>query len=372
MRIDVTKPVLPALEEYVEQLKDIWDVKWLTNNGPKLKELEAAITQKFELDELVLCSNGTVALTLALLALDKKGEVITTPFTFAATATAIEAAGCTPVFADIDPDRLTLDPASVEELVTENTVAIMPVQVYGVLSDHERLSSLAKKYELPLIYDAAHCFAASTNGISALNLGDMACFSLHATKLFHTVEGGGIVCHDPKTKEKLKRLTNFGISSPDSINLSGMNGKMSEFHAAMGLALLPYLDGIVDARKQVYDAFEERLKRVEGVRFLTEHFVDQHNYAYCPIIMEGGEPAVLDVLEKLQKYDIHPRRYFYPSLSEVEAFSQCKSNSPISESVSKSALCLPIFPELELSVIEKVCEVIGLVAAQNNAQKALK
>lgn len=358
MRIDVSRAFLPPLTEYVAQLEDIWETRWLTNNGPKLKALESALCEKLGLPYLVMCSNGTIALTLALMSLEKKGEVITTPFTFAATAAAIVAAGCKPVFADIDPKRLTLDPGKVAELINANTVAIMPVCVYGIPGDQEALSAIGSEYSLPIIYDAAHCFGAENNDVSILNSGDIACFSLHATKLYHTVEGGGIVCRDEDTYKKLYHLSNFGITSQTSINLQGINGKMSEFHAAMGLSLLPYLDQFINQRADVYARYEALLQPVRGVTLLSEYFPDKHNYAYCPVLFEGGDKAVALVIEELNKESIFPRRYFYPSLSRSGAYTNSRADTPIADRVSLSALCLPIYPELPLDVVDGICGTI--------------
>ncbi|MCV2883281.1 DegT/DnrJ/EryC1/StrS family aminotransferase [Aestuariibacter sp. AA17] len=370
LRVDVTKPFLPPLEEYTEHLKDIWDARWLTNNGPKLQALEAALEKAFGVNNLVLCNNGTSAITLALMSLkqemreagcEDRNEVITTPFTFAATASAIIEAGFTPVFADVESTSLTLCPNSIESMISERTAVILPVHVYGISVNHEKYTDIAKRHGLTLIYDAAHSVASVDNGESLLAQGDMACFSLHATKLFHTVEGGGIVVKTAEQKAQLKQLMNFGLDASGDIAESGMNAKMSEFHAAMGLTCLPYLVNIIEARQQVYAQYEQGLSGVADVSMLSQLFPSSHNYSYCPIKCHGGNDHVDAIMRALNEKHIFPRRYFRPSLTLSKAYHQIRGTAPQAETLSHQMLCLPIYPDLALDVVDLITSTIRTV-----------
>ncbi len=353
--IPVNKPFLPPQDEYGDYIKSIWERNWLTNNGPLVNELELKLKDYLGLDHLLFTSNGTVALQIALKALDIKGEVITTPFTYVATTTSIIWEGCTPVFVDIDQDTWNIDPSKIEQAITKNTTAIAATHVFGNPCDIRAIKEIAEKYNLKVIYDAAHCFGVDHNEESILIQGDISIISFHATKLFHTVEGGAVVTKDPVLLKKMSYLRNFGHDGPWKFNGIGINGKNSEFHAGMGLCNLKYVDEILDKRKQDCSYYDKWLLN----KGLTKQIIadnTNYNYAYYPIVFPD-EKVTLKVLDQLEVNNIFPRRYFYPALHKLDYVSR-EYNLPITERVAGSILCLPLYFDLSREEIDMVTRII--------------
>ncbi|WP_162051947.1 DegT/DnrJ/EryC1/StrS family aminotransferase [Pontibacter pamirensis] len=355
-KIFVTQPSLAPLEEYVEILRGVWERGILTHNGPLVQQLEKDLESKLGLDYFTVVSNGTIAIQMAIKALELKGEIITTPFTWVATVSAIKWEECTPVFCDIDPDTLNMDPAKIEALITDKTVAIMPVHVFGNPCDVEAIAAIAQKHGLKVIYDAAHAIGSTYKGNSLLTYGDISATSLHATKLLNTAEGGGCITTDAALDARLKRIRFFGHDENKDIVEDGFNGKLTEVHAALGLANLKYYDEVLEDRKNKYQYYIERLQEVEGVRF-QEVKGGETNYSYFPIIFESEE-QLLQVEKALNAADIFPRRYFYPSVNtytKVVAYQAC----PVSEDISERILCLPLYLNLKEGEQDKICEIIN-------------
>jgi dTDP-4-amino-4,6-dideoxygalactose transaminase len=341
--INVTKSYLPDLDEYVEYLKGIWERTHLTNDGPLAKKLETQLKEKLGIAQLFFCNNGTIPLQIALKILKIEGrEVITTPFSYVATTNAILWENAQPVFVDIDPLTLCIDTTKIEAAITPNTAAIMATHVYGNACDVEAIEALSKKYNIPVIYDGAHAFAATYKGQSLLSYGDLVTCSFHATKLFHTAEGGAIMTNKTDWTQEMRFMRAFGHSG-DEYFFAGINGKNSELHAAMGLCVLPKVDELVAARKAVCDLYDAHLNwskiaQPTWVSGLTR------NYSYYPIIVESEE-RLLTVFEALKAKSITPRRYFYPSLNTLH-FLQSTQSCPVSEDIAKRVLCLPLYPSL--------------------------
>jgi dTDP-4-amino-4,6-dideoxygalactose transaminase len=364
--IYVTQPSLPPLEEFIPYLEQIWENKWLTNGGPFHQELEQALCDYLGVKHLALFTNGTIALVTALQALHVTGEVITTPYSFVATTHSLLWNGIKPVFVDIDPVTLNLDPDKIEAAITPQTTAIMPVHCYGHPCDVERIQKIADKHGLKIIYDAAHAFGVQCHDGSVLNHGDLSVLSFHATKVFNTFEGGAIVCHDEKMKQHIDYLKNFGFEDEVTVLAPGINGKMSEFNAALGLLQLKYIDQALFQRKTIDAAYRERLKGVKGIHCLNNVSEKVANYAYFPIMVEVDYPLSRDDLyQKLKDIGIHPRRYFYPLISDFPMYrglpSAHRDNLPASTAAALQVLCLPIYPDLDISVID---EITRLIAAQ--------
>jgi dTDP-4-amino-4,6-dideoxygalactose transaminase len=356
--IYVTKPFLPPLDEYQQYIKDIWERKWLTNNGPLVNDLELKLKEFLSVDYLLYLSNGTIALQLAIKALDLKGEIITTPFSYVATTTAIVWEGCKPVFVDIDSRSLNIDPAKIEAAITKNTTAILATHVFGNPCDVEAIDKIAKKHNLKVIYDGAHAFGAKYKNNSLLSYGDVATCSFHATKLFHTVEGGSIITQDPELLRKLAYMRSFGHIG-DDYQYVGVNAKNSESHAAMGLLNIKYVNKILKKRKELSLYYHEKLKLVDHQKpKLTEH--STYNFAYYPIIFES-ETKLLKANKILNDNWIYPRRYFYPSLSTLNYVGE--QNTPVSDDISKRILCLPLYYDLKLEEIDFIARL--LLRSQN-------
>lgn len=351
--IQVTSPFLPPKEEYIEYINKIYDSKWLTNMGPLSSELELKLKEYLGLDHLLFLNNGTIALQIAIKALELKGEIITTPFSFIATTSSLVWEGCTPVFADIDPETLNISPAEIEKKITSNTVGIMATHVFGNPCDIASIERIAKKYNLKVIYDAAHCFGVKYKGESALNFGDISTISFHATKLYHTVEGGAVVSTSPDLTYKMSRLRNFGFKTPESFDGLGINGKNSEFHAAMGLCNLKYADSILNKRKDQYLFYKEKLKGKVGFQVINGDA--EYNYSYFPVLFVD-EQQLLKVKQELEINWIYPRRYFFPSLSHVEYVNS--DSTPVADNISKRILCLPLYHSLTSEEQELVCRII--------------
>ncbi len=353
-KIFVTQPYLPTKEEYFCQIEKIFQSSVLTNQGPLLKELEEKITSFLKVKNFQYVTNGTIALQLALDALDiKDGEVITTPFSYVATISSILWQRCKPVFVDIEENNFTIDPSKIEAAITSNTRAIMPVHVFGYACDVERIQTLATKYSLKVIYDAAHAFASIYKGHSLCDYGDIATLSFHATKLYHTVEGGGCIVHDDKVKAKLDLIKRFGHNGNTHFCL-GINGKQSEFHAAMGLSILPHLEEIISLRKRISDEYDSLLANSLG-RPLKQKDL-KYNYAYYPVLFKD-ETQLLRVFDALEKEEIYPRRYFYPALNNLSYLKEKKS-CPIAEDICSRIACLPLFPSLKIEDTHRISKII--------------
>ncbi len=360
----VTQPAMPPLDEFTDYLKQIWDSKIITNNGPFHQQFEKALAEYLGIKHISVFSNGTLALVTALQALKITGEVITTPFSFVATTHALWWNKITPVFVDIEPDYFNLDPEKVEAAITPQTTAILPVHVYGNPCNLTKLQEIADIYGLKLIYDAAHAFGVKVNGNSILNFGDMSILSFHATKVFNTIEGGAIVCPDEKTKKRIDYLKNFGFSGETSVIEPGINAKMNEMQAAYGLLQLKYIDDYIAKRKEIAGFYKRQLTGISGISFFDEMAGVNHNYSYFPILINKEEfgHSRNEVYEELKKYKIFTRRYFYPLISQFPTYrgliSSKKENLPIAESIADKVLCLPIYPNITPDVIYKIKDVI--------------
>lgn len=359
--IPVTKPFLPPIDEYNKLIEGVWKRQWLTNMGPLASDLEMKVKEALGVDHLLFVTNGTVALQMAIKALDITGEIITTPFSFVATTSTIVWEGCSPIFVDIDPFTLTIDVHKIEEAITENTQAILATHVYGNPCNVVAIEKIAKKHNLKVIYDGAHAFGVQINGKSIFEYGDISTCSLHATKLFHSVEGGLIVTKDALLLKKLAHIRNFGISGYDSFSELGINGKNSEFHAAMGLVNLRYLSQIHEKRKYLSEYYQEKLKNLRA--YLPKWYDGAtKNYAYYPIVLESEE-LLLKIKEELDKNEIYTRRYFYPSLASALPYIE-KEELAVAEDVSKRVLCLPLYFDLEKEEIDLITRL--MLRIQNN------
>lgn len=359
----VTQPHLPPLEEFVPYLEQIWENKILTNGGPMHQQLEQALCEYLGVEHIALFNNGTIALLTALQALRITGEVITTPYSFVATAHSLLWNGIKPVFSDIDPRSLNLDPAKIEAAITSQTTAIMPVHCYGHPCDVESIQKIADNYNLRVIYDAAHAFGVQDAGGSILRHGDLAVLSFHATKVFNTFEGGAIICPDAKTKQRINNLKNFGIVDEVTVVAPGINGKMSEVSAAFGLLQLKHIDRAILRRREIYNTYREKLKDVKGVRLVEETGQVVANYSYFPVLIEPDYQLSRDELyHKLRDNNIFSRRYFYPLISEFPMYrsmlSAQRNNLPVANDVAEKVLCLPIYPALSG---DEVSRIVGVV-----------
>lgn len=359
--IPVTKPFLPPQDEYNKFLDGIWKRQWLTNMGPLSSQLELSLKDFLKVNHLLFVTNGTTAIQIAIKALAITGEVITTPFSFVATTSSIVWEGCTPVFVDIDKETLCIDPAKIEEAITDKTQAILATHVYGNPCDVELIDKIAKKHNLKVIYDAAHAFGVEINEKSIFEYGDISTCSLHATKLYHTVEGGLIITKDSDLLKKIAYIRNFGISGFDTFSELGINGKNSEFHAAMGLTNLNYIEKIHQKRKQLANRYDEKLKNVKAIKQIWNIYATE-NYAYYPIILESEE-LLLKLKETLDLNEIFTRRYFYPSLSTALPYIN-KVEMPITDDIAKRVLCLPFYYDLTIEEIDYIARTI--LRIQNN------
>lgn len=341
--IYVTKPFLPPIDKYQNILESVWERQWLTNNGPLVNELELKLKDFLDVKHMLYLNNGTIALQIAIKALGLTGEVITTPFSYVATTSSIVWEGLKPVFVDVDEESYNIDVNKIEASITPDTSAILATHVFGNPCDVEAIDKIAKKHNLKVIYDAAHCFNTKYKGMSIFEYGDVSTCSFHATKLFHTVEGGAVFTNDAKLLKKMAFMRNFGHNGPDDFAEVGINGKNSEFHAAMGLVVLKYVDEITDKRKQQHELYSENLK---GLNVSTQKILDDtdYNYSYYPIVFES-EKQLLQQLANLNANWIYPRRYFYPSLNLLSYTD--KSEMKVSEGLSKRILCLPLYHDLK-------------------------
>jgi len=352
--IAVTKTFLPPFEEYTQLLKRAWDKAWITNNGELLQELEAKLKDYLGVKHLLFCGNGTIVLQMALKVLNIKGEVITTPFSYVATTNALLWENCTPVFVDINKNDFCIDASKIEAAITAKTEAILATHVYGNPCDIDAINEIAAKYKLKVIYDGAHAFGASYKGKQVLSYGDISTCSFHATKLFHTVEGGCIITADDQLAKELQLIRSFGHVGDDYF-VAGINGKNSEFHAAMGLANLPYLSTIIANRKQASEDYDALLAPLPLQRPQALPGTD-YNFAYYPVIF-NDEASLLKVMAALKEHAIIPRRYFYPSLNKLPYISN-GALCTISESTAERVLCLPLFDSITREETEDICKII--------------
>src|SRR5690554_4987836 len=359
--IPVTKPFLPPQEEYEKYLSGIWKRQWLTNMGPLASELEMKLKEHLKVKHLLFVTNGTVALQMAIKALDLKGEIITTPFSFIATTSSIVWEGCTPIFVDIDRQSLNIDPAKIEAAITENTSAILATHVFGNPCDVEAIDKIAKKHDLKVIYDAAHAFGVEVNGRSVFEYGDISTCSLHATKLYHSGEGGLVITKDPALLKKLAYIRNFGFNGPEAFAELGINGKNSEFHAAMGLANLNHIENIHQSRKALTERYDRMLRNLQA-RKQDWHREATLNYAYYPMIFDSQE-QMFQSIQKLQGNEIFTRRYFYPSLANTLPYLETK-NFKVTDDIVSRILCLPLYFDLTAEEVDLIARL--LLRVQNN------
>lgn len=363
-QINVTRSSMPTFEEYCEEIKELWDSHWLTNMGVKHKQLEADLLAYLGSDHVKLYCNGHLALEniLEAYAFPKGSEVITTPFTFASTTHSIVRSGLTPVMCDINSVDYTIDVDKIEELITDKTVAIMPVHVYGNLCDVECIEAIAEKHNLKVIYDAAHALAVTYNGVSSANFGDASMFSFHATKVFNSIEGGALFFRDPELAIRLDELKNFGIHGPESVQWVGGNAKMNEFAAAMGVCNLRHLDDEIAKRAKVSEHYHERLDGVEGIRINTTQEGVKPNYAYFPVVFDGYKYTRDDVFERLKAENIVARKYFYPLVNSFDCYKDSDfygtEKTPVAKYISDRVLTLPMYADLSTKDIDRICDII--------------
>lgn len=362
--ITVTSPLLPSLDDFIPMLKDIWDRKWLTNNGHYHQELEKALADYLGVDYISLFTNGTLPLITALQAMKITGEVITTPYSFVATTHSIWWNGLKPVFVDVDEDTGNIDPEKIEAAITPHTTAIMPVHVYGTPCNTKRIQEIADIYGLKVIYDAAHAFGVMKDGESVLKAGDMSTLSFHATKVYNTIEGGALVCHDAATKRRIDFLKNFGFNGETTVVAPGINSKMDEIRSAYGLLNLKQVDNAIAKRKVTTEKYREALKDIPGVRYLKDIEGVRHNYAYFPIFINEKEYGMSrdSLYAKLQDHNIFGRRYFYPLISTFSAYKGLESanpkNLPVAHKLANQVLCLPMFAGLDKDSADRVIDVV--------------
>jgi dTDP-4-amino-4,6-dideoxygalactose transaminase len=360
----VTQPFLPPLEEFLPYLEDIWDRKVLTNNGHYHQELEKALCDYLGVKYISLFTNGTLALVTALQALRISGEVITTPFSFVATTHALWWNNIKPVFIDIEPETFNLDPAKIQAAITPKTTAILPVHIYGNPCNVERIGEIAKANGLKVIYDACHAFGVQINGESILNFGDLSVLSFHATKVYTTFEGGAIVCHDVEMKKRIDKLKNFGFAGETTVIAPGINAKMNEFQAALGLLQLKYIEAIIEKRKVLTQRYRSELQGIPGIAFIEDRPGVKHSYTHFPIFIDEKEYGKSRdmVYEELKKYNIFTRRYFYPLISRFPPYHELESaapgSMPVAESAAEKVLCLPLYGGLKSEEHDAVIYVI--------------
>ncbi|MCT7584000.1 DegT/DnrJ/EryC1/StrS family aminotransferase [Aliarcobacter butzleri] len=352
--INVTKTYLPNKEKYKKYIDEIYENGWLTNNGPLVQRLEKRLAEYLGVKNIILVSNGTVALEIAYRTLDIKGFAITTPFSFVATTSSLVTNSILPIFADIDKNTFNLDPKNIEKLITPNTSAIVPVHVFGNACEVEKIAEIANKHDLKVIYDAAHAFDVKYEDKSVLNYGDISTLSFHSTKLFHSIEGGALIINDDELVEKARYLINFGIKNQEEIPHLGTNAKMNEFEAAMGLCVLDDIEDIKEKRKDILENYRKELKDL--VQFQKQNANVIENYSYFPVVFKNEE-QLLKVQKALNEKQIFPRRYFYPSLDTLD-YIEPKQECKISRDISKRILCLPIYAELEKDVQDTIIEII--------------
>ena len=358
-KINVTRSSMPSYEEYCEAIKPIFESRWLTNMGPLHNEFMDKVGSYLGVDNVSLFTNGHLALCVAIRALGITGEVITTPFTFASTTHAIVDSGLTPVFCDVDPDTYTIDADKIESLITDKTSAIMPVHVYGNVCDVEKIEAIAKKHNLKVIYDAAHVFGVKIGDKGIGSFGDVSMFSFHATKVFNTIEGGCLTYSDKSLESKIASLRNFGITSPESVDMVGTNAKMNEFQAAMGLCNLKYIDEELEKRAIAEKCYRERLSGVSGIKLSPVQEGVISNHAYFPVVFDGYKYSRDEVAAKLSENGIFARKYFYPITNEFSCYKgMFKGKTPIAKKISEKVLTLPMYAGLTEEDVNRICDII--------------
>ncbi len=363
-RINVTRSSMPKYEEYCQEIKALWETHWLTNMGAKHQELQHKLEEFLGIPYLSLFTNGHLALEgiLSCLALEKGGEIITTPFTFASTTHAIARCGFNPVFCDVNISDYTIDVEKIESLISEKTVAIVPVHVYGNICDVDAIDRIAKKYHLKVVYDAAHAFGVKYKGISAVSFGDASILSFHATKVFNTIEGGAVCYSDELLTDQLHEIKDFGIHSEEEINSIGGNAKMSEFQAAMGLCNLRHINEEICKRRIIVERYHERLENINGIKMCEPQNDVQSNYAYLPVVFEGDNYIRDAIFERLKAHGIGARKYFYPLTNSFPCYHSCKgagrSGTPIASYLADRVLTLPLYADLSLKDVDEICDVI--------------
>ena len=360
--INVTRSSIPEFEEYCAEIRSIWDNRWLTNMGEKHQQLEQGLKDYLNVPEVALLTNGHLALETAIEAFRLKGEIITTPFTFASTTHAIVRCGCTPVFCDIDPVSYTMDVTKIESLITEKTVAIMPVHVYGNICDVDEIDRIAKKHGLKVIYDAAHAFGVTKDGVSAACFGDASMFSFHATKVYNTIEGGALCFRDASLKQRVNDLKNFGIHGPEDVLYVGGNAKMNEFCAAMGICNLRHVDEWIEQRRLAVERYRERLGDVPGIVICKAQKGVKENYAYFPAVFDGYRYTRDEVFARLAENNIIARKYFYPLTNSFDCYKGRPGfdpeATPVAKHVGDHVLCLPLYAGLSLEEVDRICDII--------------
>ncbi len=360
----VTRSSMPSLDEYIEEIRPIWESHWLTNMGVKHKQLQAELEKYLGVPHVALYTNGHLALenVIAAMNLPEGGEVITTPFTFASTTHAIVRNGLIPVFCDVNDRDYTMDVTKIEDLITDRTVAIVPVHVYGNICDVEEIDRIAKKYGLKVIYDAAHAFAVKYKGVSTACFGDASMFSFHATKVFNTIEGGAVCFKDDSWVQLLNDQKNFGIHGPESVCFVGGNAKMNEFQAAMGICNLRHLDEEIAKRKKVVERYRERLSGVEGIKLSAIQENVESNYAYFPVVFDGYKYTRNEIFEMLSEQGITARKYFYPLTNSFECYRNYPTagteKTPVAQHLALRVLTLPLYADLSLDDVDRICDVI--------------
>ena len=351
---------MPDFEEYIEEINDLWETRSLTNMGVKHKQLESELTEYLGVPNIVLFANGHLALECAISALKLKGEVITTPFTFASTTHAIVRNGLEPVFCDINPDDYTIDVEKIESLITEKTSAIIPVHVYGNVCNVKKIEKIAKKHGLKVIYDAAHTFGVSVNGVGVGNFGDISMFSFHATKVFNTIEGGALTFKDTRLKEILNGLKNFGITGPESVEYIGGNAKMNEFQAAMGLCNLRHVDDEIKKRQKVVERYVSHLEGEKGIKLVKPQPGVKSNYAYFPVVFDGYKKSRDEVYNELKEKNIFARKYFYPLTNSFACYAGRfnPDDTPVAKYIAERVLTLPLYADMDLDDVDRICDII--------------
>lgn len=359
-KIEVTQSSMPPFEEYVEEIKNLWDTKWLTNMGEKHQRLESKLVDYLKAPHLKLYTNGHSGLEIAIRAMELTGEVITTPYTFSSTTQAIIQNGLEPVFCDINEDDYTIDVTKIEDLITDKTSAILPVHVYGNICDVDEIDRIAKKYDLKVIYDAAHVFGVEYNGRGIGSYGDASMFSFHATKVFNTIEGGAVTFNDSELSEPLEALKNFGQTTPENVEYVAGNAKMNEFQAAMGLVNLKYIEEYISGREEVYNRYMKKLDNIQGIKLSKIQEGVKPNYAYFPVVFDGYKYNRDEVQSKLSNEDIHARKYFYPLTSSFSAYEGKYdiNDTPVAKHISENVLTLPLYPDLALEDVNRICKII--------------
>ena len=360
--INVTRSSLPDFEEYCAEIRSIWDSRWLTGMADKHQQLERELREYLGVSNISLISNGHLALETIIQAMELHGEIITSPFTFASTTHAIVRCGCTPVFCDINGRDYTIDADKIEALITDKTVAIMPVHVYGSLCDTDKIDAIAKKHNLKVIYDAAHAFGVKKNGVSAACFGDAAMFSFQATKVFHTIEGGALCFKDESLERRIRDIKNFGIHGPESVPAVGGNAKMNEFCAAMGLCNLRHLSDWIENRRELSEHYDARLGDVEGITLRAKQEGVSHNYIYYPVVFDGYKYSRDEVFDRLCAEGIVPRKYFYPITNDFECYRGKPgfdpALTPVAKHIGDCVLTLPLFEGMEHDTVDRICDII--------------